>query len=84
MDDWQILHGLPDSSLGYHTYIGSGARPASYPMDTGGSFPEGEAVEREPDIYFHLVCQILHVGHYISTLHCVSRARCSIAYGEDF
>jgi hypothetical protein len=35
-------------------------------MDTGGSFPEGEAVERELDLYFHPVCQTVQVWHYIS------------------
>jgi hypothetical protein len=32
-----------------HVQKGSGAHPASYPMDTGGSFPGRKAVRREAD-----------------------------------
>jgi hypothetical protein len=36
-------------SLLYIVCTGSGAHPASYPMGTGGSFPEGKAQGREAD-----------------------------------
>jgi hypothetical protein len=32
----------------HHIQNGSGAHPASYPMDTGGSFPGGEADHLPP------------------------------------
>jgi hypothetical protein len=36
-----------DFSLLHSSQTGPGARPASYPMDTGGSFPGGKAAGRE-------------------------------------
>jgi hypothetical protein len=38
-----ISAGVRDFSLAHNVQIGSEAHPASYPMSTGGSFPEGKA-----------------------------------------
>jgi hypothetical protein len=35
--------GARDFSLFHSVQTGSGAQPASYPMDTGGDFPGGKA-----------------------------------------
>jgi len=52
-DDQMIGVGFPVGaekfSLQHHTQIGSGAHPASYPMGTRGSFPEGKAAGHETD-----------------------------------
>jgi hypothetical protein len=35
--------GAGNFSVRHHVQTGSGAHPTSYPMGTGGSFPEGKA-----------------------------------------
>jgi hypothetical protein len=41
--------GAGNFSLRHRVQNGSGAHPASYPMDTRGSFPVGKAAGREAD-----------------------------------
>jgi hypothetical protein len=36
-------YGLDDRGVGVRVQTGSGTHPASYPIGTGGSFPEGKA-----------------------------------------
>jgi hypothetical protein len=38
----QVLARAGNFSLHHHVQTGSGAHPASYPMDTRGSFPGGK------------------------------------------
>jgi hypothetical protein len=38
-----VLAGAGNFSLRHRVQTGSGAHPASYPMDIGGSFPGGKA-----------------------------------------
>jgi hypothetical protein len=40
---FRFLAGAGNFSLHHRVQNGSGAHPASYPMDTGGSFPAGKA-----------------------------------------
>jgi hypothetical protein len=45
----------------HNVQTGSGARPASYPVDTGDSFPVGKVEGREADLYHHHVTNLFHV-----------------------
>jgi hypothetical protein len=45
----RLLAGAGTFSLQYSVQTGSGAHPASYPMDTRGSFLDGKAAGREAD-----------------------------------
>jgi hypothetical protein len=38
----RVLAGAGNLSLRHRVHTGSGAHPASYPMGTGGSVPEGK------------------------------------------
>jgi hypothetical protein len=48
-DRGSILAGAGNFFLRHHVQNGSGSHPASYPMDTRGSFPEVKQPGREAD-----------------------------------
>jgi hypothetical protein len=58
--------GAGNFSLNHCIQNGSGARPASYPMGTSGSFLEVKRPGREAD-HFHLVPRSKNEWSYTST-----------------
>jgi hypothetical protein len=57
---------------------GSGAHPASYPMGTMGSFPEGKAPGREADHSLPSSVEVKNAWIYTSTPPYVFMAWCSV------
>jgi hypothetical protein len=62
MDDRGISVRFPtkagNNSLLYSVQIGPGTHPASYTMDTVGSFPRGKAGVVEPTTHLHLMPRV--------------------------
>jgi len=79
----QDLSGKVDSylvsqeiHLCHRAQTGSGSRPASYPMDTGGTFARGKAAGCETDHSFPFSTDVRNAGSYTSTSQYVFMAWC--------
>jgi hypothetical protein len=76
--------GTGDFSLHHLVQNGSGAHPASYPIGTGGCFPEGRVQGREADPSPPSSTEVKNAWSYTSTPQHVFMMWCLVKNGDTF
>jgi hypothetical protein len=88
LDDWgsrvRFPAGTGNFSLHHRVQNGSGTHPASSPMGTKGSFPEGKAAGREADHSPPSRAEVKNAWSYTSTPQNVFMAWCLAKHRDNF